>query len=878
MAAARRRVRHAQAVLALSLSAFVIVLWQQGGSLASRARIAEEAVTTLRREILPSGSMDATAVLPAVAALDTVHLATYLLPASLPASLDQDTRRLAILAIRKLVLSGVPETGVDTRGEIDARRHFAAQLDHAMLLPERIGQYERFRQSRSAADLADLLGASAGAVPAIDDAFVAKAVAGMDLPEIDRQDMKAAARGQTLRLGDVLASRTFKSAEVRSRIATLSGLLNALNKAVGKGTLDKAVLRPVIDEYDGLRSVLARPDAALEAAATGRLPNDLQGLLDQTRRADWLGPEIADSLSMTFTRAAAGLQAEMLRAEASQVGRLIVRTETSPWFAPGSSLMSLVSSLETLSRQLYMTEAELPDSGKDPARLLDQAKLARDAHGTLRSNHSLPEAMAKAADTKLAQYLWTRLLHVLTGPTPPDQAASIVTSASQDIRDLAIATQGSLEPDARSELDKALNGQASRLLDRTDAFFKAHKPYDAISIAALDWQGEAGVVRHAFGAADTGTFSRMMAETRSDIAEVIGTDILPAIDLVAGSSAADPSLASKLRKWQSLAELSLRPIDEMENFIKLTDGMDQSSCLEATRAFHVASGGDPVSITRMKAQSIFASRCADLAKSARRNQVPSAPALSASASSSLAAVFAPLANHFPFVGSQGPIDAPDASPRDVRKFLRQFDLVKTQALQEAAGEGRRKSVELRLFVDQIDSARPLLDSLTASDRNPDPIAVELTYGINRMAEIGSGEIIDWSVRSATSAVGPGTRSQVMQWVPGEPLLMSFRWAAGSKFRPRRDDGNASLSVRDDTLTIVERGPWALLRLIQLRRVGTMGMGAAAADGTVIRVALPTRTVTGTAAPDTVLFLGMRIKARSGVEPGRMPVLPDRFPE
>ncbi|EWY40920.1 hypothetical protein N825_33860 [Skermanella stibiiresistens SB22] len=872
MAATRRRVHRAQAALAVSVSAFALVAWQQGASLSWQASVAEDSVRTLRRELTPSGPLDASAILPAVAALGDNRLATPAIPFSLASSVDQDNRRLAILAIRRLIVSQFPDARADTGAGLDGQGQLAAQLGHVQRLRDQIERYERFRLSRSMADLAALVG---DAVPTVDDGLIKEAIAGMDLPAVDPLPVTAEAERETLRLADDMARSMFGSAPVRARITALSKSLQALEAAVKDGGMTGGAIRPVIQDAEALKATLAHPNEILQAAADRRLPGDIKDMLDR------MGPT-ASAVTAMFIKAAADLEAEMLAAEAPLAGPLVVRTQDAPGYAPSPSLTSLASAVDALAAQAHLAEAEPTDPSTDPVEALGGLRQVIIAHRSMKAAQPLPEALGRAADLSFGRYLQTRLQRFLNGPIFTVDGADFLRSASSIVKEVAAGARPYLEPAARAELDRALDSRATALLERADAFLKTRKPFDMVADAAANWTGETGAMRRAFAVADGAALSAKLSETRGLILDGPGADARAAADLMAASAAADAKLAARSLRWREIMEPSSGSIEAMERFVLQTDAMDAATCQNTLKMFKERVGddtaGDPIAATLSKARAGFANRCSDLAKVARREEPASTPAPSASSAlASLGAAFAPLENRFPFVGPRGGIDAPDVAPRDVRRFLQVFDQLRTQALEEAAGGGRRKSVEIRLFVDQIEAARPLLESLMPMDRNPEPIAVEFDYGINRMAEVGGGEIIDWSIRSGGSAVGPGSASRVMRWSPGEPLLVSFRWASGSRYRPRRDEGYGTASVRDDTITIVERGPWALLRLIRLRGMETAGLAAPSAGGAVIRVALPTRTVSGAPAPDTVVFVGARIMAGNGSKSFGVSALPSHFP-
>ncbi|WP_247890014.1 type VI secretion system protein [Azospirillum brasilense] len=231
--------------------------------------------------------------------------------------------------------------------------------------------------------------------------------------------------------------------------------------------------------------------------------------------------------------------------------------------------------------------------------------------------------------------------------------------------------------------------------------------------------------------------------------------------------------------------------------------------------------------------------------------------------SKLSSAFAQsLAGRFPFVGSEQARGAPDADPQDVRRFYRQLD-------EHRAAVMRTATPEVAAFMERMEAARPLLEAIA----RPAPVSIRLTYGANRAQEVGAEHIIDWSVRSGASAVGASANGGTLAWTPGQPVLLSARWAAGSPFRPKGAAAGGTAAATGDTITLAERGPWALLRLLKSHAPSS------SRDGLLLRVALPTQTIEGQPVRDTVLVLGAAVNAGGRNElSARALDLPSRFPQ
>ncbi|KAA0682495.1 hypothetical protein DS843_07880 [Roseomonas genomospecies 6] len=242
-------------------------------------------------------------------------------------------------------------------------------------------------------------------------------------------------------------------------------------------------------------------------------------------------------------------------------------------------------------------------------------------------------------------------------------------------------------------------------------------------------------------------------------------------------------------------------------------------------------------------------------------EAPPAPDGEAALSKLATAFSQTLAGRFPFVRPEQARGAPDADPQDVRRFYRQLD-------EQRATVMRVATPEIAAFMERMEAVRPVLEAVA----RPAPVNVRVTYGANPAQEVGAEHIIDWSIRSGAGSVGAASNGGTLAWTPGQPVLLSFRWAAGSPFRPKGAAASEAAAAAGDTLTLVERGPWALLRLLKNRTPSP------SRDGLLLRVALPTQTIGGEAVRDTVLFLGASISAGSRTElPARAFDLPAGFP-
>lgn len=99
-------------------------------------------------------------------------------------------------------------------------------------------------------------------------------------------------------------------------------------------------------------------------------------------------------------------------------------------------------------------------------------------------------------------------------------------------------------------------------------------------------------------------------------------------------------------------------------------------------------------------------------------------------------------------------------------------------------------------------------------------AFTFAFRVNRDQEIGANQIIDWELEVANKKVKKVDGVWSGQWVFGDPIKLSMRWARNSPFRPYWDGGanTAVLSLEGESTAVFEfNSQWALLEMFARQR-------------------------------------------------------------
>jgi len=174
-----------------------------------------------------------------------------------------------------------------------------------------------------------------------------------------------------------------------------------------------------------------------------------------------------------------------------------------------------------------------------------------------------------------------------------------------------------------------------------------------------------------------------------------------------------------------------------------------------------------------------------------------------------------LSGKFPF--SPPPKDASEkeADPADVVEFFRQLDASSKSIREGMANNGSvGAGPKITLFLNQIDSLRPLFTSLFSSQPDPVPVVdFAPAFRVNRNREIGGNEIIDWALQVGDTTFRDSDKQKTGRWTFGDPVKLVLRWAKDSPNQPVPFSSKTYTVVGNGTVAFEYNDPWSLLTMM-----------------------------------------------------------------
>lgn len=154
--------------------------------------------------------------------------------------------------------------------------------------------------------------------------------------------------------------------------------------------------------------------------------------------------------------------------------------------------------------------------------------------------------------------------------------------------------------------------------------------------------------------------------------------------------------------------------------------------------------------------------------------------------------------------------------------------------------------------------------------------LEIRWRTDREEERGADQVIDWNLATGPREVSyPAESISHANWVVGEPVRLSLRWAIGSSQRPLDDSTQPNLAINDLQASWSYEGPWALLRFIRGNQASKL-FTSQNDDDRPLALQLPIRSDAKSNA-NAQMFLRFAIKAIGGKQPLNLTPLPVSAP-
>lgn len=617
--------------------------------------------------------------------------------------------------------------------------------------------------------------------------------------------------GQVKALAQDVTGRLFERSPLEDGLEDLAEALAALEAREGPEGASAERMRAVVESIQRTRGHLEKADGAawlLEkelgpdfqaALASLRGFPDLEGLDEKQLRA------LAPSIQEQWESGRVALRKRLLEARSPTTGPLLEHQRETGKLA----LSPRVWELEQLLTRLLgvgvggsgLEEEEPPGTGRlrvqwSPEALSEALLLVRRS-GTLEARGM--EAVKSQLDASLrASILQAQRLErvpVREGNAEEALAAELANLRRMEpqLRELLESTGRLGLAEAGQELRGRLTRQATELLRQVEALLGQEVPY-APGPGLERWEGERPAALRAFDARDAADLERYLEAQRQRVTELAREYARLLVELL-GAVSVERSPPPVVSRWRELLEELERwekrvpggSLAALETFIR-SDMMEvrREDCLERLARQPSPSGdffGERLSVL----QRALRQRCETLEAEALREGY-----------TRLARFFNErLAGRFPFSGAQA--DAafqPEAAVEDLRQL---YDTYLPPL--EAAGR-RELSPEALAFLAQLQGARSFFAPLLGEDEQAPGYRLRMEPRANRRQERYANQIIDW-------------RLETKEWIPGEPLAVSFRWALNAPLRPAWSGQPEHAEVEQDgTIRFEYGGEWALLRLVR----------------------------------------------------------------
>jgi len=545
-------------------------------------------------------------------------------------------------------------------------------------------------------------------------------------------------------------------------------------------------------------------------------------------------------------------------------------------------LANLQAGLERLTRQVFMAEAATPDAlarkGLGPLwdvkRLnlaLVQATEARNYLDKEIPGFPLPfqPELRRHAGQRLADNLLAAASAGLPAGNNEAETYERLAQAQKPLTGLLEALS-SLDADGQHEkLAVVLAAQANaglRWLERdlTDGGF--YQPREG----GFDWwQGTPNPAAQAFSGGDPQALEDYLhaQQARLEAAARQAQPLLRLVEAAQGNLSSTPArhwseISTELARYQE-KQPNAR-IAQLNTFIRGDlAAADGRKCVVGTLT---AGGNDLFSERRRALAAALASRCAVLARNGADQSY-----------AALRDAFRrTLAGHFPFAEADRNNDP--AALDDVLAYLQLFDQLAPDSQRMAPGRARdfvAASGAVRNFLG------PLLPAAEGAESPGYLLAVRFRVGSggeadgnNALAgETGGNRIAAWSLRSGDEVISWDSSAkgalQQLAWRPGQPLVLTLRWADNVTLLPVDDGSDRYLQVNGRQAVYNFSEPWSLLRL--LARHSTPGSGLA--RPATLRFQIPTAA----GSQPTRVFMRMAVMPAQKKEVLTFPVFPAAVP-
>lgn len=594
---------------------------------------------------------------------------------------------------------------------------------------------------------------------------------------------------------------------IMERFSEVTAAVAGLDRAVATRGDAGGQLRRLGDALATVQTMLADPDFAWVLQQQVENDPDFAALLNAIGSSGFFGPTIAQSL-----QARADLRLHQLQAALGQVelrgttplldqsaGHLVLR------LSPPAQ--SLAAALPKMLERPFMATPEARtiaapgrggNTGWDPDRLAQAIALYQSYELYLDAElQQVPVDFRRVVDAAARQRLDANMVAAIAkaqtdqaaaaGAQSPDMALFLEAHefgrAARPLGDLLTVLSQLGFDRTYSQLRDVAGREAYGMLEQVDALLTREQLY-AIRRDIQPWSPSVPATLAAFGLRDDVEVAQYLDTERNWVARLATDGAQPLLDFLTRSDFAfNWRPVPLVAKWQRiLIELQKyqnnnprNSVSVLENFIRFDLAtVTPDNCVGQLRGDRYAGTGDYFLDRRNALRQDLLAQCSAIASKA-----------GAAGYTQLAELFnRTLAGKFPFAATAPADDADEATLGAVADYFRLFAANAPQVRKDLADGSTPDEQDEVAFLDQMEKVRVFLAPLLEQGGTELPgFDVAADFRVNRGAERGADQIIEWRLSIADQVLSRGQKPEPVRWHLSDPVTITLRWAKNGPTSP-----------------------------------------------------------------------------------------------
>jgi type VI secretion system protein ImpL len=634
------------------------------------------------------------------------------------------------------------------------------------------------------------------------------------------------------------------SGPIMDRFSEVTASVAGLDRAVATRGDAGGQLRRLGGALASVQTMLADPDFAWVLQRRVESDADFAALLNRIGSSAFFGPTIAQTL-----QARADLRLQQLQAGLVQVplrgttplldqsaGHLVLR------LSPPAE--SLAAALPKMLERSFMATPEARSiaapgrgraSGWDPDRLAQAIALYQSYELFLDAElQQTPADFRRVVDAAARQRLDANMVAAIAkaqtdqaaagGNQSPDMTlfleAQAFGRAARPLGDLLTVLSQLGFDHTYSQLRDVTGREAYGMLEQVDALLTREQLY-AVRRDIQPWNPTVPATLAAFGLRDDVEVAQYLDTERNWVARLANDGAQPLLDFLTRSDFTfNWRPVPLVPKWQRiLIELQKyqnnnprNSVSTLENFIRFDlAAVTPDNCVGQLRGARYAGTGDYFLDRRDALRQDLLGQCSSIASKS-----------GAAGYAQLADQFnRALAGRFPFAATAPENDADEATLGAVVDYFRLFAANAPQVRKDLADGSTADEQDELAFLDQMEKVRAFLAPFLEQGGTELPgFDVAADFRVNRGAERGADQIIEWHLAIADQVLSRGQKPEPARWHLSDPVTVTLRWAKNGPTSPVLQGVSDAQEMQTRLVTWTYDDRWALLHLMVDHRTPT----------------------------------------------------------